>query len=265
LTAACFGPPPASVRDLAVVAELVHLATLLHDDVVDDAPERRGKPAARLVWGNAVSVLAGDLLLTHALERTSAAAPALMPDLIATLRRLVDGEIVQLRGRVQLDVREETYFAVVRDKTASLFGWAARAGATVAGASATQIAALGEFGERLGTAFQLVDDLLDYEGDPKQTGKSLHTDLGEGKITLPLLRAIALDPSLARVVESARQGDVDASERLAGAVTAPIRDAVRARAREEAARGIDGLACLRESPARALLAAMARDLTERSA
>jgi len=265
LTAACFGPVPEQARALAVVAELVHLATLLHDDVVDDAPERRGKPTARLVWGNAVSVLAGDLLLTHALERTHAAAPALMSDLIATLRRLVDGEIVQLRGRVQLDVREETYFTIVRDKTASLFGWAARAGATVAGAEPAQIAALGEFGERLGTAFQLVDDLLDYEGDPRVTGKALHADLGEGKVTLPLLRAVGNDPSLSRAVELARQGDADASERLASAVTAPIRDAVRARARDEAARGIAGLARLRESPAKSLLAGLARDLTERSA
>ena len=116
LSAACFGPVSDAARGLAVVAELVHLATLLHDDVVDDGQERRGRTAPRRIWGNAVSVLAGDLLLTHALERTATAAPpAVLADLFATLRRLVDGEVVQLRGRAQLDLREEVYFRVVND------------------------------------------------------------------------------------------------------------------------------------------------------
>ncbi len=183
LSAACFGPVPAPARDLAVVAELVHLATLLHDDVVDDGMERRGRPTPRRIWGNAVSVLAGDLLLTHALERTAACAPGpVLSDLFATLRRLVDGEIVQLRGRTDLDVREEVYFRVVRDKTASLFAWAARAGAaTVPNAPADAMAALGEFGTRVGVAFQLVDDVLDYQGDPGSTGKALLGDSGRGQ------------------------------------------------------------------------------------
>src|SRR5579883_887261 len=136
LAAACFGAVPASARDLAVVAELVHLATLLHDDVIDDGQERRGRVAPRRIWGNAVSVLAGDLLLTHALERTAACAShEVLGDLFATLRRLVEGEVIQLRGRARLDVNdgsEGLYFRVVHDKTASLFVWAARAGAQVA-------------------------------------------------------------------------------------------------------------------------------------
>src|SRR5579871_6430490 len=104
LSAGCFGRIPEVARDVAVVAELIHLATLLHDDVVDDAPTRRGKPAARTLWGNAVSVLAGDLLLTHSLERTSRTAPrAVLVELFATLRKLVDGEVVQLRGRTAID------------------------------------------------------------------------------------------------------------------------------------------------------------------
>ncbi len=155
-------PPPRGFRALAVVAELVHAATLLHDDVIDDADERRGRPASRRLWGNAVSVLAGDLLLTHALERTVEAAPPLLPSLVATLRRLVDGEIVQLRGRTRIDLAEATYFSVVRDKTSSLFAWAARAGAHVAGAPVDGRDALEEYGAHLGIAFQLVDDALDY-------------------------------------------------------------------------------------------------------
>src|SRR5258706_15776049 len=129
LSASCFGEAPAEARDLAVVAELVHLATLLHDDVVDDGQERRGQTTSRRVWGNAVSVLAGDLLLTHALERTAAAAPTLLGDLVTTLRRLVDGEVIQLRGRTRIDPSEATYFRIIDDKTASLFAWATRAGA----------------------------------------------------------------------------------------------------------------------------------------
>lgn len=208
LSAACFGPVPAVARDLAVVAELIHLATLLHDDVIDDGQERRGREAPRRLWGNAVSVLAGDLLLTHALERTAAVgSPAVLADLFATLRRLVDGEVVQLRGRRRLDVREDVYFRVVEDKTASLFIWAARAGALVAGATAETAHALGEFGGHVGVAFQLVDDVLDYDGDPRVTGKALLSDLGEGKLTLPLIRALASHPGLSTDVEAARAGD----------------------------------------------------------
>ncbi|MGA7122022.1 MAG: polyprenyl synthetase family protein, partial [Polyangiaceae bacterium] len=204
LSAACFGPVPAVARELAVVSELIHLATLLHDDVIDDGQERRGREAPRRLWGNAVSVLAGDLLLTHALERTAAAAvPGVLTDLFATLRRLVDGEVVQLRGRRRLDVGEDVYFRIVHDKTAALFIWAARAGATVAAAPAEAAQALGEFGAHVGVAFQLVDDVLDYDGDPRVTGKALLVDLAEGKLTLPLIRALAARPALSADVESA--------------------------------------------------------------
>jgi octaprenyl-diphosphate synthase len=193
LAAGCFGEIPEAARHVAAVSELIHLATLLHDDVIDDAPVRRGKPTARTLWGNAVSVLAGDLLLTHALERTSRVAPgSVLVELFATLRKLVDGEVVQLRGRTEIDVRPATYFAIVRDKTASLFVWATRSGAAIAGAPKEAVDALGAYGEHIGTAFQLVDDLLDYAGEG--TGKALFTDLGEGKITLPLLLAIEREP-----------------------------------------------------------------------
>src|SRR5689334_3267046 len=192
LSSACFGRPSSSSRDVAVAAELVHLATLLHDDVIDDGQDRRGRPTSRRIWGNAVSVLAGDLLLTHALEQTAHAAPGpVLLDLFATLRRLVDGEVVQLRGRRRFDPSEEVYFQIVRDKTSSLFGWACRAGATVGGASPQQAAALGEFGARVGVAFQLVDDVLDYVGESAATGKALLGDLSEGKLTLPLIRVLA--------------------------------------------------------------------------
>jgi len=280
LAASCFGTVDHAVRELSVVAELVHLATLLHDDVVDDGMERRGHPTARRVWGNAVSVLAGDLLLTHALERTGAVVSGgrehMMLDLVGTLRRLVDGEVVQLRGRARLDLEEATYFRVVRDKTASLFGWAARVGARAAGASEAAAAALGVFGEHLGTAFQLVDDCLDYAGDPEETGKTLLADLHEGKITLPLIRTLASGArsssssgsSGARVedVERARGGDTEACLRLAQAVRASgACDAVREIARQHTNEAL--LALMGAAPpsaARELLSAVARELTGRT-
>jgi octaprenyl-diphosphate synthase len=267
LAAACFGDGGPAVRELAVAAELVHLATLLHDDVVDDGQERRGSPTARRIWGNAVSVLAGDLLLTHALEKTAAAAPgAVLMDLFATLRKLVDGEVVQLRGRRSLEPREDMYFQIVRDKTSSLFAWACRAGARVGGGPEAAAEALGEFGARVGVAFQLVDDVLDYVGDPRATGKVLLGDLLEGKLTLPLIRAIGKRPALRVEVEAAGAGDAEAAQRIAQTVRAlGVCDGVRARAREETARALDALAAAPPGPAREILGAIAGDLASRVA
>ena len=269
LSAACFGRDDAA-RDLAVVAELVHLATLLHDDVVDDADTRRGAIVARKVWGNAVSVLAGDLLLTHALERTAAAAPgATMTELIATLRRLVDGEVIQLRGRTRVDDKthfgESVYFAIVEGKTASLFSWAARAGARSGGATTAQIDALGSFGRNVGVAFQLVDDALDYAGDPAQTGKKLLGDLREGKVTLPLISAIEARPELSRALDAAREGDDGAAGELFAAVKACRgADVARVRARKHTEAALAALATLPTSRARDLLGALATELTSRA-
>jgi octaprenyl-diphosphate synthase len=214
-----------------------------------------------------VSVLAGDLLLTHALERTAAiGAPAVLADLFATLRRLVDGEVVQLRGRTHLDPSEEVYFRIVQDKTASLFAWAARAGACVAGADAGAVASLGEFGARLGVAFQLVDDVLDYAGDPAATGKALLGDLVEGKLTLPLIRAMARRPALTSDVDAVREGDGRAATRVAADVRASgACDEVLALAREETARALATLETLPTSHARDLLGAIARELAARAA
>jgi len=266
LSASCFGEVGHAARELAVVAELTHLATLLHDDVIDDGMERRGHPTSRRVWGNAVSVLAGDLLLTHGLERTAAAAPAVLGDLILTLRRLVDGEVVQLRGRARLDVDEATYFRIVEDKTASLFGWAARVGARVGGASEAAATRFGTFGERLGVAFQLVDDCLDYSGDPEVTGKALLSDLHEGKLTLPLLRALSRGAVTLEVVERARAGDDEAALQLAVLVRkSGACDEIRQLARQETELS---LAALEEAAppcdARELLMCVARELTSRA-
>ena len=267
LSAACFGGVKEEVRDIAVAAELVHLATLLHDDVVDDGQERRGRTTPRRIWGNAGSVLAGDLLLTHALERTAVAAPrAVLADLFATLRHLVDGEIVQLRGRTCLEPCEEVYFRIVRDKTASLFAWAARAGAATAGAPPDAVKALGEFGARLGVAFQLVDDVLDYDGDPRATGKTLLADLLEGKLTLPLIRVLAGRPELLGDVNAVRAGDEGAARRVADAVrSSGVCEGVRAQAREETTQALRALEAIPACTARDLLSSIAGELAARAA
>jgi octaprenyl-diphosphate synthase len=262
LSAACFGSIPSAARELAVVSEMVHSATLLHDDVVDNGDERRGAPCARLLWGNGISVLAGDLLLVGALERTSVHAPDIMPDLIVTLRRLVEGEIIQLRGRVALDVSEATYLRILRDKTASLFAWSTRTGARLAGASVEQQESLAFFGDRLGIAFQLVDDVLDYESD--QTGKTLFADLKEGKLTLPLVLAVARQPELAALLSRIHQGDQEPVLAVSRAVVeSGTCDEVRRRAREHTASAIEALQSVPPSAARALLQGVAEQLVAR--
>jgi octaprenyl-diphosphate synthase len=266
LSAACFRTPDPVVRDVAVVAELIHLATLLHDDVIDEGTARRGRTTARRLWGNGVSVLSGDMLLTVALERTAAAAPpAVLTDLLATLRRLVDGEIRQLAGRGSLALDEEAYFQVVRDKTGSLFEWAARSGAACAGAPREACEALAEFGARVGLAFQLVDDVLDYAGDPRAAGKALLSDLAEGKLTLPLIRALDAVPSLRADVEAAGSGSAEAAQRVAEVVrSSGVCDGVRALARQHSAEALVPLGTLPPSTARDLLGAIARDLSARA-
>lgn len=265
LAHACWAPLDEKARGLAAAAELVHMATLLHDDVIDDGDQRRGRPTSRRVWGNAVSVLAGDQLLVEALRLGSSANPATWRELVATLGRLVDGEVVQLRGRLAVALDEATYFEIVRGKTASLFEWALRAGAREGGAPEAAVSALGAFGGHLGVAFQLVDDVLDYDGDPTATGKAMLADLGEGKVTLPLIRAAAADEhAIASLVADVRKGDAGAADRLAARVRASGACArVRELALQETSRA---LACLQEVPecrAREILADVARGLAAR--
>ena len=270
LAHACWSPVDEKARGLAAAAELVHMATLLHDDVIDDGDQRRGRPTSRRVWGNAVSVLAGDLLLVEALRLGSGAAPATWQELVATLGRLVDGEVIQLRGRLAVSLEESTYFDIVRGKTASLFEWALRAGAREGGAPDAAVAALGAFGAHLGVAFQLVDDVLDYDGDAADTGKSMLADLGEGKVTLPLIRAAAEGgesrAAFAALVAEVRSGDAAAAQRLAVRVRASgACDRVRDLAREETSSALACLQIVPECRAREVLADVARGLAARVA
>jgi octaprenyl-diphosphate synthase len=197
-------------RQLAVAVELVHNATLLHDDVVDLGDARRGAPAARLVYGNAASIFGGDFLLVEALDRIERAGfPELLARAIAVLKEMLEAEALQLANRGSVGGGVRDYFRVVAGKTASLFRWALYAGGRAGALPREQCNALESFGAELGTAFQLTDDLLDLAGDPVALGKSLFADVREGKMTYPLLLALERDASLgARFAEAcARGGD----------------------------------------------------------
>jgi octaprenyl-diphosphate synthase len=251
-----------AVETAAVVAEMVHVSTLLHDDVLDDGSERRGVPTARRIWGNALSVLGGDLLLTAALELASeGTSPRVFSELLRTLRALVEGEIVQLRGRTKLDLSEAVYAEVIENKTASLFGWAARAGAFLGGGSEAEAEALGQFGMHLGRAFQMVDDVIDYSSNTAATGKGLYADLCEGKPTLPLVLALRVDAGILPLVSAVRAGESQHVAEIAARVRATgVLDEVRARAEQCTA---SFLADLADSRARAVLIAVAKDLAGR--
>jgi len=266
---ACGGEMTRAVP-FAVAAELTHSATLLHDDVIDDGPLRRGQPATRVIWGNAVSVLAGDWLLTRALEIVAehAARAEALPGLLATMRRLVEGEVKQLSLRGRFRATEQDYFEVVAGKTASLFGWACAAGGWAAGSRSDAPTHLAAFGEGIGTAFQLVDDALDYAADPERLGKRLGADLVEGKATLPLIRALAADPSLRGSLAPVLDG-AEPTEELCLAVIEAVKrtggvEAARAVAREHTRRALAALERVPEGPHREALGAAAVMLTERA-
>jgi len=264
LSAACFGPVPAAARELALVAELIHSATLLHDDVIDDGTERRGAPTSRTVWGNAVSVLAGDLLLVEALDRTGRHAPTILPNLFSTLRQLVDGEVVQLRGRRELDASRDTYDRVLRGKTASLFRFATGVGARLGGASEADQERLGLFGELVGMAFQLVDDALDY-GD-ESTRKTALSDLRDGKMTLPLVLALERHPELLVEVRSIHRGDdAPLGEVRRRVLESGACDEVRKLAQAKTERALEVLRSVPRSDARTLLEELVDGLSHRDA
>lgn len=222
-------------RDLAVAVELVHSATLLHDDVVDQGTLRRGETTARLLYGNAASVFAGDWLLVEALRRVRRAKVAgLLDSLLETIDAMIVAEALQLDHRGRLMADRDTYFSVIEGKTASLFRWAMCAGARAGGLPEQSARALEDYGRHLGLAFQIVDDVLDLSGEAAETGKALFADLAEGKVTYPLLVGLERDPALlpwlkhaaevgevtkdlsARVLESlGRTGALDAASSLA--------------------------------------------------
>ncbi len=175
-------------HQLAAVVEFIHTATLLHDDVVDESSLRRGRKTANALFGNAASVLVGDFLYSRAFQMMVSVGDIRIMQILADATNVIaEGEVQQLLNMHDPDVSEERYTQVIRSKTAKLFEAAAQLGALIAGASDAEIEAAAEYGRSLGTAFQLIDDVLDYSGQADDIGKNVGDDLREGKATLPLI------------------------------------------------------------------------------
>ncbi|MGE4368799.1 MAG: polyprenyl synthetase family protein [Burkholderiaceae bacterium] len=207
---------------LAAVVEFIHTATLLHDDVVDESDMRRGRSTANAVFGNAASVLVGDYLYSRSFEMmVDADSMRVMSVLSGATTVIAEGEVLQLLNVHDPDVSLDRYLQVVRYKTAKLFEAAAEVGAIVAGGSALQQQAAAAYGRHVGTAFQLIDDVLDYSGDADALGKNVGDDLREGKPTLPLIRVMEVgSPAQRQLVQDAiRTGEADFA-----AVAQAIRD-----------------------------------------
>ena len=177
---------------LAAVVEMIHTATLLHDDVVDESKLRRGIATANATFGNAASVLVGDFLYSRAFQLMVGVGSMRVLDILSNATNVIaEGEVLQLMNSGDPTLDESTYLGVIRRKTAKLFEAAAELGAVLGDAPAGHVKSLADYGMHLGTAFQLVDDVLDYSGEIGAIGKNLGDDLAEGKMTLPLIRAIA--------------------------------------------------------------------------
>ncbi len=174
--------------DLAVIVELIHLATLVHDDIMDEAERRRSQPTVNARWGNSLSVLLGDVLFAHALDLSTNFDDTHISRTIArTASEVCSGEMIQTQRRFDLQLSREEYFRIIEMKTGSLFACAAELGAFISGASVEEVESLRKFGAKIGTAYQIYDDCLDIAGTEAETGKTLGTDLRKGKLTLPVL------------------------------------------------------------------------------
>jgi len=262
------------VVDAAVVAELTHLATLYHDDVMDDAPTRRGAPSAHEVWGNSVAILTGDLLFARASMVVAGLGPAAVRIQAETFERLCIG---QLHETVGPDVGEDAvdhYLTVLADKTGSLVATSARFGAMFAGCDRDTVAAVTQFGELAGVAFQLADDVLDIRSDSDVSGKTPGTDLREGVSTMPVLllrkhiadgNASDADTALLSLIDGDLSSDKALAEALTGLRAHPVVDETAALAREWADSAKAAIAGLRDGEVKDALLGFAEALVSRAA
>ncbi|MRV75309.1 octaprenyl diphosphate synthase [Duganella sp. FT92W] len=258
----------AAHHELAAVVEFIHTATLLHDDVVDESSLRRGRATANALFGNAASVLVGDFLYSRAFQMmVSLDSMRVMSILSDATNVIAEGEVLQLLNMHDPDVTEERYLQVIRSKTAKLFEAAAELGALVAGANDDQIAAAGEYGRSLGTAFQLIDDVLDYTGDAAEIGKNVGDDLREGKPTLPLIWLMAHGTSEQRelVRSCIENGDEQHFDAILSAITnSGALDYTRRAAEEAGERALNAVQDLPESAYKTALLQLARFALDRN-
>ena len=270
LSAKAAGDWNEQVIDAAVAVEMIHAATMAHDDVVDSATMRRGREAVNARWTGQIAVLMGDFLLARALCMLVEVGNLQALGIVSrATERLSIGEIFEIQIGDQCDTREESYFAMVSDKTASLISAAARIGPILVGASDEVVQSMGRYGELLGRAFQVADDILDLTSDQATMGKPVGHDLREGKITLPLIRALQRAPDRRRTEMEALLARPDKDEAEWEQIVAFVEEyegvaAAAETAREYAAQAQECLGVLVPSPAREALELAVRLVVERN-
>ncbi|HTC14797.1 MAG TPA: octaprenyl diphosphate synthase [Steroidobacteraceae bacterium] len=262
LTARACGHAGTAHVEAAAFIEFIHTATLLHDDVVDGSSLRRGRHTANQIFGNQASVLVGDFVYSRAFQMMAGLASQPVMEIMALATNVIaEGEVLQLMNAHDPDTTEQRYLEVIYRKTAKLFEAGAEVAAVLAGAEPPVRQALAAYGRHLGTAYQLVDDVLDYRSNPKERGKNLGDDLAEGKPTLPLIHALkdGSEPQRAAIRAAIRQGGVTHLETVVAAIeaTGSLEYAAR-RAREEADQALACLGALRDSSYKRGLMALAR-------
>ena len=253
---------PHAVR-LAATVEFIHTATLLHDDVVDESGQRRGRPTANLLWDNKSSVLVGDYLFSRSFQLMVETGSLRVLDILSNASATIaEGEVLQLTAATDLRTDEAVYLQVVRGKTAALFAAATQVGGVIAEMPEAQVQALYDYGDALGIAFQIADDLLDYQGDSATTGKNVGDDFRERKLTLPVIKAVAQATDeerafWARTIEKGKQADGDLEQALALMAKYQTLEATRADANRWSAKARAALDTLPEHPIRDMLDGLA--------
>jgi heptaprenyl diphosphate synthase len=273
LLAAHLGDPGADeVLTAAVAVELTHLATLYHDDVMDSAAIRRGAPAAHEVWGNSVAIITGDLLFARASRLVSDLGPAAVRIQAETFERLCLGQLHETVGPQPDDDPVDHYLRVLADKTGSLIATSGRYGAIFGGCSDDVVAMLADYGEKVGVAFQLADDVIDLSADGRTSGKTPGTDLREGVATMPVLlarRAAAAGDQAAQAVLALVDGDLSDDEQLRRAVAAVrangATEATRQLARSWSNQAVEAIADLPDGEVKQALVDFARAVSDRAA
>jgi octaprenyl-diphosphate synthase len=267
LMAGAIGYTGAQRHNLAAVVEFIHTATLLHDDVVDESTLRRGRATANESFGNPASVLVGDFLYSRAFQMMVDAGDMRVMEVLAEATNVIaEGEVLQLMNMHDASLDEDGYLRVIRSKTAKLFEASTRLAAILAQSSPQVEAACAEYGQALGTAFQVIDDVLDYDGDAAELGKNLGDDLREGKSTLPLIIAMQRgSPGQRQTIQRAiEHGEMNALADIVDIVrTTGALDATRVAASDEAERAIAALALLPTGPYRDALHDLAAQLLNR--
>jgi octaprenyl-diphosphate synthase len=253
---------------LAAIVELLHTATLLHDDVIDDSDMRRGKPTASNKWGNEASVLVGDLLYARAFQLIAEIQRPDITKLIADASSLiVEGEVLQLAHCHDPETTEQTYLEIVKRKTGQLFKIASCCSAMLVNSDQQTFQALADFGDNFGIAFQMLDDALDYDANPEETGKNLGDDLAEGKPTLPLIQALKTGSAeqaevIRQAIKEGEDSNIDAIKTILDETKAI--DYTKQLAESFVEKSVSNLNCLTDGPEKEALIALAKLSSKRS-